>query len=101
MLVAGIAKITYNCEDDGEIHRLAYHVGTAMEGVALGLVPGKYLVEFLPWLRYLPSWFLGPELRTRGPEWRKSVMYMKHVPFEQVKTLMVSPSRCSVCESST
>ncbi|KAM5533378.1 hypothetical protein V8D89_012928 [Ganoderma adspersum] len=48
-------------------------------------VPGRYLVEALPLLRNLPSWFPGAKFRRDAAEWKESVEAMRDVPFRAAK----------------
>ncbi|GJE99707.1 cytochrome P450 [Phanerochaete sordida] len=52
------------------------------------LVPGNYLVDSLPFLKYVPEWFPGANFKREAREWRRSIMYALHAPYEVVKTRM-------------
>ena len=54
-------------------------------------VPGRYLVEALPFLRHLPSWFPGAKFQRQAREWRKAAEAMCQQPVEDVKQAMVCP----------
>ncbi|CDO75203.1 hypothetical protein BN946_scf184794.g10 [Trametes cinnabarina] len=49
------------------------------------IVPGRYLVESLPILRYVPSWFPRAGFKRRAAEWRKDEQALRNVPFDAVK----------------
>ena len=55
-------------------------------------VPGRYLVEALPFLRHLPSWFPCAKFRRDAAEWKKSVEAMRDVPFRAAKDKIVRGS---------
>ena len=52
--------------------------------------PGAFLVDVLPVLRYLPSWFPGAGFKTQLASWSKTFSDMEDVPLDFVKKQMVS-----------
>ncbi|KAJ7634757.1 cytochrome P450 [Roridomyces roridus] len=46
---------------------------------------GTYFVDFLPALKYIPSWFPYATFRRQAKEWRKSSDIAAHVPYELLK----------------
>ena len=82
-------KIVYDNDVDTDIENNMNWVDEYQDGISQGLVPGKFLVEFLPFLRRLPSYFLGPELRKKTPMWRNAEKALRSVAFERVKEEMV------------
>ena len=65
-------------------------VEDAQEGIALGLVPGRFLVQFLPFLRHVPAWLPGAGFKRLSNKWRAAARSAKDVPFEEVKRALVS-----------
>ena len=51
---------------------------------------GFYLVNILPWLRFLPSWFPGTEFQKVAEEGRNIGKVMRDKPFEMTKGNTVS-----------
>lgn len=51
---------------------------------------GKYLVEIMPWLKYVPAWFPGASFQTVAKEARKVMSDAIEVPFEAVQKALVS-----------
>ncbi|KAI0638606.1 CyP450 monooxygenase [Trametes polyzona] len=49
------------------------------------LVPGRYMVESLHFLRHLPSWFPGAGFKRQAAAWRKDVLALRNVPFDAVE----------------
>ncbi|KAK7695652.1 hypothetical protein QCA50_000288 [Cerrena zonata] len=47
--------------------------------------PGAFLVDALPILRYIPSWFPGAHFQKLAAQWRRNVVQMVETPFEFVK----------------
>lgn len=61
---------------------------------AIGLLndastPGKYLVDMIPWLKYIPDWFPGAKFKRDAKEWRKATEEFKEAPFQATKLNMV------------
>ncbi|KAJ3530717.1 hypothetical protein NM688_g7672 [Phlebia brevispora] len=48
----------------------------------------KSAVEFIPALKYLPSWFPGAGFKRQAEKWRKAAMGMIELPFDAVKRAM-------------
>ncbi|KAI0764617.1 O-methylsterigmatocystin oxidoreductase [Trametes elegans] len=48
-------------------------------------VPGRYLVETLPFLRYVPSWFPGAGFKRKAAAWKQDVLALRNAPFDNVK----------------
>ncbi|KAJ7625703.1 cytochrome P450 [Roridomyces roridus] len=60
----------------------------AMRGLAAGNVPGVWLVDIFPILKYLPSWFPGAGFKRKALEWRGWARGMMDVPFAETKRQM-------------
>ena len=64
------------------------------EGIAQGLVPGKYrIMELFPFLKGLPKWVPGFGFQADFHRWRAAVNDVKEVPFAHTKEAMVGRSR--------
>ena len=87
---AAIVKVIYNNESEQAVENQMTWVDISQEGISQGLPPGKFLVEFFPFLRYLPSYFLGAELRKYSPRWRHAANLLKEVECARIKEDMVS-----------
>lgn len=61
----------------------------ALEGPVEGLVPGKFLVEFLPFLRYIPPWFPFATSQRLWAKWQAAGETLKNTPFEETKEKLV------------
>ena len=55
-----------------------------------GATPGKYLVDTLPWLKYVPAWVPGASFQAVAQEAKKVITASLSIPFEEVKAAMVS-----------
>ena len=78
-------KVMYDNDVEADIQDQMVWVDQSQEGISLGLPPGRFLVDLLPFLRHLPSFFLGPELWLNSPVWRRAAMSHKEVPFARLK----------------
>ncbi|KAL1748612.1 cytochrome P450 [Schizophyllum fasciatum] len=75
-----------------DIQRNDSHVAEAEEAVRLLLevtMPGKYLVNLVPALKHIPSWFPGAGFQRKAREWRDVIQYVTDRPFLEVKQSMV------------
>lgn len=68
-----------------------------VECITATAVPGKYVVDVLPFLRYLPEWFPGATFHREAAEGRKLMRRFFREPFEAVKKGMVSASLPHYC----
>lgn len=74
-------------------------IAAAEKGVAALLiagVPGAYLVDSIPLLRYIPDWLPGAGFKKKAREWRKNTDIMVEKPFAAFLDYMVRhPARRS------
>lgn len=61
------------------------------------LLPGSYLVNLFPLLRFVPSWFPGAGFKKMAAECQKSLTEMQDVPFNEVREKMVSLGPLEAC----
>lgn len=52
-------------------------------------IPGRYLVEILPILKYIPAWVPGAYFQREAQEVKPVLHNMADVPFQMVKQAMV------------
>ena len=64
----------------------------AVYGLSVNVVPGVYLAEYFPLLRYIPTWFPGNSLRRSLEYYRPIVKEMRDRPFDKIRQDMVSYS---------
>ncbi|KAF7985952.1 hypothetical protein HWV62_43898 [Athelia sp. TMB] len=62
----------------------------AMRATSDGLTPGKYLVDTLPWLKYVPAWFPGASFHAVAQEGRRAITAAFSDPFDNVKAALAS-----------
>ena len=57
----------------------------ALDEFAQATTPGAFLVDSLPILQYIPSWFPGAHFKSLAAEWREHVIQMVETPLNLVK----------------
>lgn len=67
----------------------------ALESARRGLVPGAFVAELIPIMKYIPSWLPGGSARKFAAHYEPRVREMRDLPFEEVKSAMVSSSYSS------
>ena len=65
------------------------HIDAALAGFSQGLMPGRFLVGLLPFLRYVPSWVPGAGFQNTFARWCEASAALRHGPFAHVKDAMV------------
>jgi len=51
-------------------------------------VPGRFLVDILPWMKYIPAWMPGADFQRKANIWRRYTTDMAELPFQAVKSAM-------------
>ncbi len=87
-----ILKVVYGIDIAERGDKLIEIIEVAMEGVAEGLTPGAFLVEYFPILRHVPAWLPGAGFQTRLKRWRDASHAMVDLPFAQAKANIVGLS---------
>ena len=87
---AAVLQILYGIHVADGTDQYVLMAEESMDAVANGLVAGKFLVELLPFLRYVPSWLPGAGWKRLFAKWRDSRYRAKTLPLEYVKREMVS-----------
>ncbi|KAF9562064.1 cytochrome P450 [Agrocybe pediades] len=82
---ATIMDVTYGIKvkdfDDPYIIRAE----RSLEGLAAAGVPGSFLVDFVPALKYVPSWFPGASFKRKAAVWRRYNGEVAGIPFQYVE----------------
>ena len=69
------------------------YIDTAEEGNRAFLeavMPGAFLVDTFPWLKYVPDWMPFTGFKRKAKEWRKLTLAVVEKPFEAGKQKIVS-----------
>ncbi|KAH9937813.1 CyP450 monooxygenase [Epithele typhae] len=78
-----IMRISYGFELDAHTARYLRLAEAGVRIFSAALVPGKYLVESLPFLRHLPAWAPGARFKRLARAWRTDVRRALEVPFAE------------------
>ncbi|KAJ7829406.1 cytochrome P450 [Mycena olivaceomarginata] len=62
----------------------------AVEGLVTAIVPGRFLVDSFPFLKYIPAWFPGAGFQRRAQEWRRLARGMLEKPFAEARQRIAS-----------
>ena len=60
-----------------------------LNGLAEAALPGAFLVDLFPFLRYVPSWFPGAGFQKKAARWREGINTMAERPFRHVEEQLV------------
>ncbi len=82
--------MTYGIDAAYENDRYIAAMVAALEGPIQSLVPGTFLVDSLPFLRYIPTWFPGAASQRLFVKWQAAGEMLKNLPYEHVKATLVS-----------
>ena len=74
-----------------------HDIRDAIEGVSEAFVPGKFLVDYIPWLEYVPAWLPGARFQKKFAVWRAKQAVLRDVPFELRNTCLVSVQSLLAC----
>ncbi|KIJ35862.1 hypothetical protein M422DRAFT_261816 [Sphaerobolus stellatus SS14] len=78
--------INIKSEKDSYIHTAQ----EAMNAIGEAAVPGRFLVDMIPWMKYIPEWVPGTSFKKQARIWRKYILDMADLPFKHVKTQMAN-----------
>ncbi|KAJ6579965.1 cytochrome P450 [Mycena vulgaris] len=85
MAGALVMDVTYGID----VHRSNYPyielAQEAMEGLATASLPGRFLVDTIPALKYVPGWFPGAQFQRQAKQWKKAARELLEIPFAQTK----------------
>ncbi len=84
-----ILKVVYGIDVKDENDDYVQISEEALAGAVEGLMPGKFLVEFLPFLRHIPTWFPGATSQRLWAKWMAAGDRLTNIPFEHTKTKIV------------
>ncbi|KAK4504360.1 hypothetical protein PRZ48_005276 [Zasmidium cellare] len=99
---AFIIKIVYGYNvDPVKADPVASMVRNATDVFSKTLVPGTFLVDFIPVLKYWPSWMPGGDFKNKARAHKKTLDDAADIPYDFVKRKMASgePPVCFVSEA--
>ncbi|KAE9394854.1 cytochrome P450 [Gymnopus androsaceus JB14] len=90
MTGSGILSIAYGFDVNvvqDSVH--TYNAEKAMDGFIAASIPGSFLVDYLPWLKYIPSWAPGASFQRQARIWKADTEKLLHGPFAATKSSMI------------
>ena len=85
-----ILRIAYGIEVIDEEDRFVAAAEAGSVTFSKAFVPGAFLVETFPILKYLPDWFPGAGFKRRAAVWKRIAHNMRDAPFEYAMKTWVS-----------
>ncbi|KDQ62047.1 hypothetical protein JAAARDRAFT_148681 [Jaapia argillacea MUCL 33604] len=85
-----ILQITYDYRVKGHDDLIVQVVDRSLKQFSTLTAPGAFLVDVIPILRFVPSWFPGAGFKRFAAECAKTESDMVHLPAEYVKKQMVA-----------
>ena len=67
-------------------------VEEAIEAIAELFIPGTFLVDIIPILKYVPEWFPGAKFQSKAAVMRKHAAIIRNTTFAATEELMVCDS---------
>ena len=95
---ATLMKLLYNIDVNGDDDKHLAIIDAALSGAPQGGVPGKFLIRYFPFLRFIPDFLPGAGFQKQFARWQTTANALKNVPFEHVKAFMVSDRACSTVD---
>ncbi|KAH9929106.1 O-methylsterigmatocystin oxidoreductase [Epithele typhae] len=75
--------VTYGIDYTSDVgDKYSEAMSTAIVSVSEGLVPGRFMVQYFPFLRYVPSWFPGGGFQKQFAQWRGDNHKAITMPYE-------------------
>lgn len=95
-------SIAYGIQADTPDNEFLRAYKDMLEGVTEATVPGAFLVDILPFLKHLPSWFPGVKFHAHANKVREAIYTSKTRPMEHVIARLqsgddIEASMASVC----
>ncbi|KAJ7706284.1 cytochrome P450 [Mycena rosella] len=80
-----ILRVAYGYEIKPENDPYVSLAHEAAKGLIQAANAGSFLVDFLPILKHVPSWFPGASFKRKAKIWAKSALELRDSPFEALK----------------
>ncbi|KAH8105253.1 cytochrome P450 [Cristinia sonorae] len=82
---SSIIRIVYGTRTAAELQDYVDLAERGLEAARKLLVPGAFLAELIPVLRYVPPWLPGGAARKFAAQYRPAMDELRHRPFNEVK----------------
>ncbi|KAH7334815.1 cytochrome P450 [Rhizoctonia solani] len=80
----------YTVEDTND--SLVRDTVTAIDNFCVAAIPGNFMVNFIPWLKYVPEWVPGTQWKRKLKEWRRLKKKITEGPYNWTKAQIASGS---------
>ena len=81
-------RVAYGFDDIRRNEALIHNAEALIVGFSDAVVPGRFLVNAFPSLRYVPSWFPGAGFQVQANKWRDELNRLATQPLEEVQAKM-------------
>jgi len=85
-------SITYGIQVKDNHDPYIETVEHGLDALAAASIPGAFLVDTFPILKYVPRWMPGASFKRKAEEWKELGRRIVEEPFEAAKRNMVSGS---------
>lgn len=83
-------RIAYGIKIQGFDDPYIINIEESIRGFNLAGIPGSFLVDLIPALKYVPSWFPGASFKKQAALWAEVNQRVVELPFNHVVHKMVS-----------
>ncbi|KIJ51980.1 hypothetical protein M422DRAFT_243553 [Sphaerobolus stellatus SS14] len=83
-----IIEIAYGIEVQAENDPYLTNAHKVLHAISEAGTPGNFLVDVLPWMKYIPAWVPGAEFQRKAAIWRQNVADMLELPFRETRRRM-------------
>ncbi|THU84948.1 cytochrome P450 [Dendrothele bispora CBS 962.96] len=87
---AMILQITYGITSEEEKAYFVQVAEIANQSIIASVNHGSFMVDYFPFLKYIPSWFPGAGFKRKAAVWAKHVSDMNHDPWRLLKSSMAN-----------
>jgi len=85
-----VLAAAYGFEVESKFNKYISLAAAAVDPLAEAMLPGTFLVDMLPVLKYIPEWFPGASFKRKAKQWRLKTLELRDRPFEDMKRKLVS-----------
>ncbi|PPQ75950.1 hypothetical protein CVT26_005853 [Gymnopilus dilepis] len=82
---AVIMRISYGIAVEDSSDPYISRAEEALKGLAVAGIPGSFLVDMIPLLKYVPAWIPGASFKKKAAYWKKINDDVVNLPFEYVE----------------
>ncbi|KAF9468288.1 cytochrome P450 [Collybia nuda] len=80
-----ILQITYGYEIQSQKDFYVNLAAEAFDGLTKAVNAGSFLVDLVPFLKYIPTWFPGAAFKRNAEIWSKAALALRDRPFDLLK----------------